>query len=357
MGLTQSQGKEAAAMALTDMSPADLAKQMEVWRQQNITNKQTAATANVAQQTLDVQRQQQYYENQVKAGWEDIGGNMIRNRFTGETKYAGPPTPRGYNVPGVGFVTTAPGGATNVAIPVNPQGIAAQEEAKTSGAATGTQTVQQYNGIIARAQQATKSEGDIDYASNQLAEAAKGGQKTGFFSPAIATAAAAAKSLGIDTSALGIDPSTVGNIQSAQKTLAVLGASILQTALGGQSQITDAKIQAYEHTQPGIENDPQALQRIMAWARSQFTYERELGNAAATEAGKDENNGTLPPTFLPRYYATKGFAPVYDSVSGEMQQPDGRQPARQTPPPVSAPPPPNTSRVIQYDSTGKRVRP
>ena len=72
---------------------------MEAWRQQNITNRQTAATANVAQQTLDATRQQQYYENQVKAGWEDIGGNMIRNRFTGETKYAGPPTPRGYNVP------------------------------------------------------------------------------------------------------------------------------------------------------------------------------------------------------------------------------------------------------------------
>ena len=47
-------------MPLTDMSPADLAKQMEVWRQQNITNRQTAATANVAQQTpFDVQRQQQ----------------------------------------------------------------------------------------------------------------------------------------------------------------------------------------------------------------------------------------------------------------------------------------------------------
>ena len=92
MGLTQSQGKEAAGMALTDISPADLAKQMEVWRQQNITNRQTAATANVAQQTLDVQRQQQYYENQVKAGWETLPNGATYNRFTGEIKY--PPTPR-----------------------------------------------------------------------------------------------------------------------------------------------------------------------------------------------------------------------------------------------------------------------
>ena len=213
----------------------------------------------------------------------------------------------------------------------SPAAIQRQEEAKTSGAAAGTASVQLYNGIIARAQAAQKSEGDIDYASNQLAQAAKGGQTTGFFSPAMATAAAVAKSLGLTDAmrAVGVDPSTVGNIQSAQKTLAVLGASILQQALGKDSQITDAKIQAYEHTQPGIENDPQALQRIMAWARSQFTYERELGHAAAVEAGN--NGGILPPTFLPRYYANVGFAPVYDSVSGEMRQPDGRQPERETP--------------------------
>ena len=125
----------------------------------------------------------------------------------------------------------------------------------------------------------------------------------------------------------------MGNIQSAQKTLAVIGGAILRGALGEGSQITDAKIEAFEHTQPGIETDPQALQRIMAWARSQLTYEREMGTAAAAEAGKDENNGVLPPTFIPRYYATHGFAPVYDPTLGEMRQPDGRQPERETPPP------------------------
>ena len=114
---------------------------MEAWRQQNIANRQAAATANVAQQTLDVQRRQQYYENQVKAGWEDIGGNMpIRNRFCrGDQICRATDATRlqcsGRRLPW----TTAPGGATNVAIPVNPLGIAAQEEAKTSGAATGTQ--------------------------------------------------------------------------------------------------------------------------------------------------------------------------------------------------------------------------
>ena len=34
---------------------------------------------------------------------------MIRNRFTGETKYAGPPSQRIVNIPGVGAVQSMPG--------------------------------------------------------------------------------------------------------------------------------------------------------------------------------------------------------------------------------------------------------
>ena len=311
-----------------------------------------------AERMIQQGTQQQQLDHMVPAQQDGRPGNL--NTTTGAfTPFAPLPSPRGMQGtaavwnPKTGWEPPTPDNA-NLGPPVqgtwavtgsgaqfypnSPAAIQRQEEAKTSGAAAGTASVQLYNGIIARAQAAQKSEGDIDYASNQLAQAAKGGQTTGFFSPAMATAAAVAKSLGLTDAmrAVGVDPSTVGNIQSAQKTLAVLGASILQQALGKDSQITDAKIQAYEHTQPGIENDPQALQRIMAWARSQFTYERELGHAAAVEAGN--NGGILPPTFLPRYYANVGFAPVYDSVSGEMRQPDGRQPERETPPPQASAP-------------------
>ena len=66
-------------------------------------------------------------------------------------------------------------------------------------------------------------------------------------------------------------------MQTAQKTLSVIGGAILRQALGPGSAITDGKVEQFIHTQPGIETDPQALQRIMAWARSQFTYEREMG--------------------------------------------------------------------------------
>ena len=232
--------------------------------------------------------------------------------------------------------------------PNSPGAIQRQEEAKTSGAATGTQTAQTLPALIAQARAAAKNEGDIDYASNQIAQAAKGGIPTGYFSGALGVAAAVAKSLGIDTTSLGVNPQAVGDIQSAQKTLAVLGGAILQQAIGKGNPITDAKIEAFEHTQPGIETDPQALQRIMAWARSQYTYERELGVAAVQEAAKPENNGILPPSFIPRYYATKGFAPVYEPNLGEMQQPDGRQPARETPPPVTSMAPMKVNDAADY---------
>ena len=191
--------------------------------------------------------------------------------------------------------------------PNSPAAIQRQEEAKTSGAATGTETAKVLPALIAQARAAAKNEGDIDYASNQIAQAAKGNIPTGYFSGALATAAAVAKSLGIDTTKLGVDPAAVGNIQSAQKTLAVLGGAILRGALGPGSQITDSKIEAFEHTQPGIETDPQALQRIMAWARSQYTYEREMGTAAVQEAAKPENNGILPPILCPALLCHQGL--------------------------------------------------
>ena len=193
---------------------------------------------------------------------------------------------------------------------------------------------------MARARNAAAQEGQIDYATNQLREATKGGIPTGYFSQGLATAAAAAKSLGLTDAlrAVGINPEAVGNVQTAQKTLSVIGGAILRQALGPGSAVTDAKVEQFIHTQPGIETDPQALQRIMAWARSQFTYEREIGTAAVAEAAKPENAGRLPPHFLAAYYRDHGFAPIYDTGTQEMRQPDGRQPERETPATLSVAP-------------------
>lgn len=218
--------------------------------------------------------------------------------------------------------------------PADPAAIAARKAAEAVGTGTGTDVAKQLPAMIAQARNAAQQEGQIDYASNQLREAAKGGVPTGYFSDALATAAAAAKSLGIDTSSLGVNPEAVGNMQTAQKTLSVIGGAIIRQALGPGSAITDGKVEQFIHTQPGIQNDPMALQRIMAWARSQYTYEREMGQAAVAEAAKNPT-GTLPLNWQAQYYRDHGFAPIYDPVTQEMQQPDGRQPARETP--ASAP--------------------
>ena len=239
---------------------------------------------------------------------------------------------------------TTTGGAEKLSR-LDPAAVAALNEAAAAGTATGTAVAKQLPELMTQARNAAAQEGQIDYATNQLREATKGGIPTGYFSQGLATAAAAAKSLGLTDAlrAVGVNPEAVGNVQTAQKTLSVIGGAILRQALGPGSAVTDAKVEQFIHTQPGIETDPQALQRIMAWARSQFTYERELGTAAVAEAAKPENAGRLPPHFLAAYYRDHGFAPIYDTGTQEMQQPDGRQPSRETPPPASTKRPPLSS--------------
>jgi hypothetical protein len=140
------------------------------------------------------------------------------------------------------------------------------------------------------------------------------------------------KSIGLPTDKIpfiNVDPSAIGNIQTARKTLSVVSGAILQQILGKDSAITDAKIEAFIHAQPGIETDPDAVRRVLAWARSQFTFEREM----ATQGMKDASDtGMLPTNWQARYFAQHGFAPIYNPQTGEMQQPDGGAPGRESPP-------------------------
>ena len=72
-----------------------------------------------------------------------------------------------------------------------------------------------------------------------------------------------------------------------------LGA-ILQQALSDSAlKSCDTKIQHFIHAQPGIETDPQALSRVLNWARSQFVYENEQSRAAVAQAATSPT-GTLP---------------------------------------------------------------
>jgi hypothetical protein len=296
-------------------NPAQIAEQVQTWQQANIAQHQAFQTQLQAQQN---QRQQQEL-----AVWNA----------------ANPPsTPRlGTDRQG-NMIMVTPGGGVQIVSPADPDAIARLHAAETQGAGTGTEAAKAVPQLTAMVRDATTAEGNIDYGLNQLHEAQRGGMTTGLFAPWMATAAAAIKSLGGDPSVIGVTPEAVSNIQTAQKTLAVVGGAILQNTIG-KGVITDDKVQAFIHTQPGIETDPNAIERILTWARSQFTYQREMGMSGLAETA--HNKGFLPLDFTPRYITQHGPGPIFDVLTGEMKQPDGQQPSREPPakpPPLTLPP-------------------
>jgi Transglycosylase SLT domain len=238
-----------------------------------------------------------------------------------------------------------PGGA--VPLPPPAMGdVAGLKAAQAQGTATGQQAVATVGKMTDIGREADTAIGNIDYGVNQLHQAAAGGIPSGYFAPWLATAAAAGKSLGIDMKSLGVDPQAVGNVQSAQKTLGVVAGNILQNAIGKDSAITDAKIDHFIHTQPGIETDPQALERVLGWARSQFVFNHNMAMDAMSSA--DPQTGMLPLGWQAGYYKKAGaFAPIYDPLSQEMKQPTGEGPAAGLPaaPTPTAPTPPSRADI------------
>jgi hypothetical protein len=218
--------------------------------------------------------------------------------------------------------------------------VAEQAAAAAQGTATGTATAQALPKMIDQGRAAATAEGNIDYGLSQLDKARAGGINTGYFSGALTEVQSALKSLGVPTDKvpfINVDPTAIGNIQTARKTLSVVSGAILQQILGPGSSITDAKIDAFIHAQPGIETDPDAVRRVLAWARSQFTYEREMAQAAVKDAAQPGSGGMLPPGWQAGYYDRHGLAPIYNPETGEMRQPDGSAPGRESPETVTLP--------------------
>lgn len=248
------------------------------------------------------------------------------------------PSPRISTLPDGATVAVGPGGIPQVVAPADNAGVGARAAANAQGTETGKTVATSIPKMVDIGREADTAIGNIDYGMNQLHQAAAGGINSGYFAPWLATAAAAGKSLGIDTKTLGVDPTAVGNVQSAQKTLGVVAGAILQNAIGKDSAITDAKIEHFIHTQPGIETDPQAIERVLGWARSQFSYNRGMAMDAMHNVDKA---GNLPLNWQADYYKRTGaFAPIYDPLSQEMKQPAGQAPAAampQAPPEQAAP--------------------
>lgn len=251
------------------------------------------------------------------------------------------PPGRATTLPDGSTWVTGPGGTFKEARGPDLEGASAAAAAAAGGKAAADSAAKTKDALIPLARTSVQAISNIDYGLHQLDEAAKGGIPTGYFAPALATAAGAAKSLGIKIP--GVDPSAVSNIQTASKTLAVVSGAILQNILGPKAEITEGKIEAFIHAQPGIVNDPLATHRILNWARSQFVYDHEMAMDGLSHV--DPKSGQLSPGWQAGYITTHGSGPIYDPASGEMKQPDGQAPSRE-PPPEPAPPKPTPAPAI-----------
>jgi soluble lytic murein transglycosylase-like protein len=261
--------------------------------------------------------------------WDEKQGAFVDT--SGTHAPVTPPSPRGTFVEGVGYVQSKPGGGANVPFPLDPAGIAQQKAAEAAGTAAGGAAGKSVKEMADLTRTSAQAVGNIDYGVSQLDKAREGGINTGYFSGALTTVQSALKSLGLPTDKIpfiNVSPDAIGNIQTARKTLAVVSGAILQQIIGKDSPITDSKIEAFIHAQPDITSDPQAVRRVLNWARSQFVYENELSKAGMQAASQ---TGMVPLNFLPKYISEHGGGPIYDPASGEMQQPDGRSPSREPP--------------------------
>jgi hypothetical protein len=246
------------------------------------------------------------------------------------------PPGRATTLPDGSTWVTGPGGTFKEARGPNLEGATAAATAAAGGTAAAKAAAETKDRLVPLARTSIQAISNIDYGLHQLDEAAKGGIPTGYFAPALATAASAAKSLGIKIP--GVDPSAVSNIQTASKTLAVVSGAILQNILGPKAEITEGKIEAFIHAQPGIVNDPLATHRILNWARSQFTYDHEMAMDGLKNV--DPKSGLLSPGWEAGYITSHGSGPIYDPISGEMKQPDGQAPSREPPVEAAAKPAP-----------------
>lgn len=260
--------------------------------------------------------------------------NIMRNDVTGEVKPIFSASPRFSTTPTGETLVGMPGGGVET-LPPNNAGVAAFHSAQTQGAKAGEAAGELPEKLATMSTESARAIGTIDSATRYLDQAQKAGLPTGYFAPWMADAAAAGRYLGIDMKNLGINPEAVTDIQAARKSLAIVSGEILRDIMGqGQRQITNRDLQQFIAATPGIETDPQALQKILGWARSQALFNNNM--AIAGLRATDPNTGMIPPGWHAAYIAKLGAGgPIFDPLSGEMKQPSGEGEAQTSP--VAAP--------------------
>lgn len=243
-----------------------------------------------------------------------------------------PSAPAGASGPGVPPASSPPtSGAPRQAVAPNPTAVAANASAAAQGTEAGKAAGDLPKQLSTMGQEAERGIGNIDTAQSHLDKALQGGLPGGKFLPPIQEFAAWLKSAGVDTSKLGIQPSAVSEAQVAGKSFAVVAGDILKQILGPNSQVTDAKVQSFIEAHPDLSTDPDALRKLLGWAREGLSFNREMALNGLQNV--DIKTGMIPPGWQANYFANKKvFGPVFDWQQGELTRAPGAQPADKLPP-------------------------
>lgn len=198
----------------------------------------------------------------------------------------------------------------------------------------GDRSVEIQQPIMEQARESQNALNRIGQVRAAIAESTKGGLPPGFFSPEIAQAAAAAKSMGIDLSTLGINPGAIQNQQVAREALTQINGEILKRMF--PQRITNADVTTFGANLANYGMDPAALDPILKQAQQAAEY--DVGKAHDMLAYKGKNGQSLV-GWESQFYPRAGFGPnLFDAVrSGTVPAPATRQSAPEPSAPATAP--------------------
>ena len=228
--------------------------------------------------------------------------------------------------------------------PNSPAGIQAQEAAKTSGAAAGTATGR----LTSATRRSGAHIGAGDAATSitgwsQLEKAKAGVASTpADFAPWLSSPLARSRQSPFSRrlwhlQLLGDDLHLLATCRLHRRRLAVVSGADYRMleVLGPDSQLPMPRFSISYTRSLACRTQPDALNRVLNWARSQFVYEREMAAQGMKDASQ---TGVLPTNCQANYYDKHGFAPIYNPGTGEMEQPDGGAPSREPPATVKTAP-------------------
>ena len=206
-------------------------------------------------------------------------------------------------------------------VPASPQ----TTEAKTEG----ERLAKLPEDITRQASESNNALERIALVRKAMADATKGGIPPGFFSPALAEAAAAAKSLGIDLSAVGVKPEAVQNAQMAREALVQISGEILKRLF--PQRVTNMDIKLYSDALPHYGMDPAALGTLLDQAENAAKY--DVGKAQSMNAFRADK-GTLH-GWEPQFYQQNGYGPNFFQALQAAQKPAAEAPGATGGPPAS----------------------